>query len=259
MAVQGGPGGPLRYAQVPTRQAEPPGASTTSPLQELDAGLSRTVTSLRDAPDPRALLDTPSLRTALPSRDIPPVQPTLFPRDGLPSRKTTTSLRDNALSRRQAGPSPVSGTGSASDVDTRRKRMKRSPQVFEGDAALKELRLRLAAAPKDQTPEPPLAPAKSSVFPSTALLSGVVLTAGGALGLLWVTPANQQAREEVALVSRQETPSPVAQNVAGATAPDPSAKAEQAAAGEALYDDFLKWWQRLQPRLTGRQFGPRPR
>jgi hypothetical protein len=69
-------------------------------------------------------------------------------------------------------------------------------------------------------------------------LRGAVLAAGGALGFLWVTPANQDA----ALASLRETPRPV---VAAERAPAPSAAAEQAAAtGAALYEDFLKWLQR---------------
>jgi hypothetical protein len=78
----------------------------------------------------------------------------------------------------------------------------------------------------------------------------VVLAAGGALGLLWATPANHNAGEEAAPVSLQETPRPAAQNVAAERAPDPSAAAEQAAAaGAALYQNFLKWRQQ---QLRGR-------
>jgi hypothetical protein len=51
--------------------------------------------------------------------------------------------------------------------------------------------------------------------------------------LLWVT-----------LVSLRETPRPAAQGVAAERARDPPAAAEQvAAAGAALYQDFLKWRQ----------------
>jgi hypothetical protein len=93
-------------------------------------------------------------------------------------------------------------------------------------------------------PEPPLASAKTPIFTSTVRLGIVVLAAGGALGFLWVTPANQQAGEEAALVSLRETPRPAAQNVAAERAPDPSTAAEQAAAtGAALYQEFLKWRQ----------------
>ena len=93
-------------------------------------------------------------------------------------------------------------------------------------------------------PEPPLAPAKTPVFASTAWLRGLVLVAGGALALLWVTPANQQADEEAAPVSLRQTPRPAAQSVAAERAPDPSAAAEQGAVtGAALYQRFLKWRQ----------------
>jgi hypothetical protein len=139
--------------------------------------------------------------------------------------------------------SQLSGTGSASAADAAWKRKNRSSEVFEGDAALKDLRSRLAAAPADQTPEPPLAPAKTPIFASAAWLMGVVvLAAGGALGFLWGTPANQQAGDEAALVSLREALRPAAQNVAAERAPEPLAAAEQAA-GAALYQDFLKWRQ----------------
>ena len=80
-------------------------------------------------------------------------------------------------------------------------------------------------------PEPPLAPAKTRIFASTARLMVVILTAGGALGFLWVT-----------LVSLRGTPRPAAQSVAAEQAPDPSATVEQAA-GAALYQEFLTWRQ----------------
>jgi hypothetical protein len=84
-----------------------------------------------------------------------------------------------------------------------------------------------------QLPDPPLAPAKTRIFASTARLSVVALAASGALGLLWVI-----------LLSLRETPRPAAQDVATERAPDPSAGAERdAATGAALYQDFLKWRQ----------------
>jgi len=169
MPVQGGPGGPLGYASSRARQAGTTGASTTSPLQELQDKPPRIVTSLRDDRDPEASLDMPSSRDALPSHDAPSLRPTLLP-------------------------------------------------------------------------EPPLAPAKTPIFASTALRV-VVWAAGGALGFLWVTPANRQAGEEAALASLRETPRPAAQNVAAERAPDPSAAEQAAAAGAALYQDFLKWRQ----------------
>jgi hypothetical protein len=150
------------------------------------------------------------------------------------------ALPKETTSRWEAGPSRASETWSAPTADAARKRKKRLPEVFAGEAASKELWSRLAAAPTDQTREPPPAPAKTPIFASTTWLRVVVLAAGGALGFLWVTPANQQASEEAALVPLRETPRPAAQNVAAGQAPDPSTAAEQAA-GAALYQDFLKW------------------
>src|SRR5215831_11984198 len=66
------------------------------------------------------------------------------------------------------------------------KRKKRAA-VFEGDAALRELRSRLASAP-DQTPEPPLYQTRTPIFAAVVRLLGVmVLAAAGALGFLWIT------------------------------------------------------------------------
>src|SRR5215472_7375552 len=66
------------------------------------------------------------------------------------------------------------------------KRKKRAA-VFEGDAALRELRTRLASAP-DQTPEPPLYQTRTPIFAAVVRLLGVmVLAAAGALGFLWLT------------------------------------------------------------------------
>jgi hypothetical protein len=145
------------------------------------------------------------------------------------------------ISRWEAGLSRGAGTGSASPADAAWKPKKRLVEVFEGDIALKELRSRLAATPIDQTPEPPLAPPAKTLI-STAWFRGVVLAAGGALGVLWATPANQQAGEVAALVSPRETPGSAVQNVAAERVPDPLPATGQAA-GAALYQDFLKWQQ----------------
>jgi hypothetical protein len=203
------------------------------PLPPTDGLHSRATTSLRD---------TPLLRDAV----LPPAPP---PRGDLISRAGPHSLPDDAvdldlappnetISRWEAGVSRGSATGSASAADAAWKPKKRSVEVFEGDVALKELRSRLAATPTDQTPEPPLAPpAKTPIFASAARLRGVVLAAG----VLWATPANQQAGEEAALMSPLETPGSAVQNVAAERASDPSAAGQ--AAGAALYQDFLKWQQ----------------
>jgi hypothetical protein len=78
----------------------------------------------------------------------------------------------------------------------------------------------------------------------------VGVAAGGALSFLWITSPHGsrsqdlQAGKEVVPVSQWGTPRPVAQNVEVERAPDPSTAAEQsAAAGAALYHDFLKWRQ----------------
>jgi hypothetical protein len=250
--------------QAPVQQARTAGASTASPLQEL----SQIPTSLRDDQGPQTSPAMPSSRDALPRagmslRDRLSLPEGLASWNALPPRETT-SLRDSSLSRApaprsKAGPisraglrrvldgvvdlglshreAPASATGPASAADAWWKPRKRSPEVFEGDAALKELRSRLAADPTGHGLEPPLPPAKTPIFAPTAFRV-VVLAAGGALGFLYVTPANQQAGEEVASVSLRET---LTENVADERAPDPSAAAEQAAAGAALYDDFLKW------------------
>jgi hypothetical protein len=83
-------------------------------------------------------------------------------------------------------PARTSGAVQTATKESVWKRKKRST-IFEGDAALKELRSRLASAP-DQTPEPPLYQAKTPIFASVVRLMGVmVLAAAGALGFLWVT------------------------------------------------------------------------
>jgi hypothetical protein len=116
------------------------------------------------------------------------------------------------------------------------KRKKRSSEVFEGDAALKELRTRLAMAPTDQTPEPPPPPAKTPIFASAVRLMGVVgLAASGALGFLWITSphgprsaAVPQTADEFALVDlRAAEPSkPSVQNFAAERKPDQSPSAD---------------------------------
>jgi hypothetical protein len=113
----------------------------------------------------------------------------------------------------------------ASAPDTLWKRKKR-PVVFEGDAALRELRSRLASAP-DQTPEPPLYHAKTPIFAAVARLVGVmVLAAAGALGFLWITSpggappvASKLGSGDIALASfrgleGQQKPSSVADSAA---------------------------------------------
>jgi hypothetical protein len=201
---------------------------------------SREATSLRDTP--------------LSPDAVPPSPPAPPSKGDLISSAGPRSLSDDAVDlglvppketifRWEAGPPRASATGSAS-ADAPWKSKKRSPQVFRGDAALKELWSRLAAAPTDQTPQLPLAPEKTRIFASTARLRVVALAAGSALGLLWASPANQTAGTEAVQVLMREAPRPAAQNVAVERAPGPSAAAEHAAAARAaLYQDFLKWRQ----------------
>jgi len=113
---------------------------------------------------------------------------------------------------------------------------KKRPPIFEGDAAMRDLRARLALAP-DQMPEPPLYQAKAPIFAVVARLMGVmVLAAAGALGFLWVTaphaalPDGQVAGQtggEVALVSYRgievSQPAPSAENVRTERVPEAQA------------------------------------
>jgi hypothetical protein len=205
MSVQGEPGGPLGYAWSRARQTGTTGASTASPLEDdRDLGASPGMPSSRNALPSRS---GTSLREALSSRDGLAAQDSLLSGDPRPPR-SSQSLRDRLPSR----------------------------DALHSRGA-RHLRPTLL-------PEPPLAPAKTPVFASSAWLRGVVLASGGALAFLWVTPTNQQAGEEAALVSLRKTPRPAAQSVAAERAPDPAAAAEQAAAtGAALYQEFLKWLQ----------------
>jgi hypothetical protein len=248
-------------------------ATLRSPARPRE-GLASREPLARDAETPRSLMslrERLALRDALASRNTAPSRDAFSPMDTPPSGDAL-SLRDAASSREtrvrgefisDAGPrslldegadlglSPFRETVSrwedspawaasapplASGPDAAWKRKKHSPEVFGGDAALKELRTRLATAPPDQTPEPPLAPAKTPIFGSAVRLLGVVgLAAGGALGFLWITSAHgprsaavPQTAEEVALVSLRpvEPPKPSVQNFAAERTPDPSPSAD---------------------------------
>jgi hypothetical protein len=241
---------PLSRDAGTLRSPAPPreGLATREPLTHDATAPLRERLALRDA---LAARNSAPLRDALSLLDIPPSGESLSPRDAGSSWETRSrgdlsnteprSLLDEAadlgrapsreaVSRWEPGPAQAA-SASASGPDAAWKRRKRSSEVFEGDAALKELRTRLAAVPTDQTPEPPLAPAKTPIFASAVRLMGVVgLAAGGALGFLWITSphgprsAGQQAAEEFALVSlRPAEPSKSSvQNVAAERALDPS-------------------------------------
>jgi len=157
------------------------------------------------------------------ARDAAPLADAAFELDDEPP-KESPSHWDTKLSRAPA-------TVPAAAPDSLWKRKKR-PVVFEGDAALRELRSRLASAP-DQTPEPPLYQAKTPIFAAVVRLVGVmVLAAVGALGFLWITAprgappvASKPGSGDVALVSyrgfeAQQKPPSAAENVVVQRVPD---------------------------------------
>jgi hypothetical protein len=212
MPVQGGPGGPLGHAWSRARQTGTTGVSAASPLQDEPP---QAETSPRDERDLEALPGRRSSPNALPSRGGTSLRDALSSRDGF-------AAQDSLLSGAARPP--------RSSQSLRDRLPSRDVLHSRDTPHLRPTRL----------PEPPLASAKTPVFVSTAWLRGVALAAGGALGVLWVTPANQQAGETVAPAPRHETPGPAAQSAAS----DPSAAAEQAAAtGAALYQEFTKWLQ----------------
>jgi len=74
-------------------------------------------------------------------------------------------------------------------------RRKKSPAMFAGDVAIKELRERLALAP-DQIPEPaPVRPGGALIGVVARLVGVMVLAAGGALGFLWMTAPREASPE----------------------------------------------------------------
>jgi hypothetical protein len=247
---------PLTRDGATLRSPAPPreGLASREPLTR-DSGTSRFSTSLRERlalRDALAARDTAPSRDAFSRLDTPPSGDALSPPDPASWRETRSrgelisdsgprSLLDEAadlglspsgeaVSRREG--SSTRAASAPPGLDTTWKRKKRSSEVFEGDTALKELRTRLAMAPTDQTPEPPLAPAKTPIFGSAVRLMGVVgLAAGGALGFLWITSphgprsaAVPQAADEVALVSLRpvEPSKPSIQNFAAERTPDPA-------------------------------------
>jgi len=195
-------------------------------VQELPQDLKppRVVTSPpRDAVTGR---DVASARDIVPARDTVPLADADFEPGAEPPRESASQW--------ETKPSRAPVAPPASAPDTLWKRKKR-PVVFEGDAALRELRTRLASAP-DQTPEPPLYQAKTPIFAAVARLVGVmVLAAVGALGFLWITSprgapppvASKPGGGDVALVSypyrgleAQQKPSSAVENAVAPRAPD---------------------------------------
>ena len=104
-------------------------------------------------------------------------------------------------------------------------RRKKSPAMFEGDVAIKELRERLALAP-DQLPEPAPVRAGGALIGVVARLMGVmVLAAAGALGFLWMTAPREASPERQTAMAGDiagritgETAGPVANKVASQVA-----------------------------------------
>jgi hypothetical protein len=214
-----GPDGPLGYAPRWARGDGIGHAETgvdlrvprgSAPIQELtlpeDYNPPHAATSSRESGSAR---DTVTERELVSSWDTSLHRGAAAERGAPPARESAPHW-DSQLSR-------DSDAAQASAVESVRKRKKRQP-VFEGDAALRELRSRLASAP-DQTPEPPLYQTKTPMFAAVARLLGImVLAAVGALGFLWVTaphgaPSGQvasQPKGEVALVSYRglEAPKP---------------------------------------------------
>jgi hypothetical protein len=184
---------------------EPREGSSPAPQASREPSPARAARSPKERPS----RETAALRDALPFRDAPLSHEGIFP-----------PLRPEPLPEAVLGGAPrdllddpvdldlVPATASRSRAaDPTWKRKKRPGDVFEGDAALRELRSRLASAPADQAPEPPVAAAKTPIFASAMRLMGVVgLAAGGALGFLWITSphglrSTAPQSDEVALVS----------------------------------------------------------
>jgi hypothetical protein len=225
-----GPDGPLGYAPRWARGSASGRADTTfdgravrssTPVQELtlpqDLTPPRVMMSSREAGSTR---DIASGRDIVSARDTEPLRDAVSERGAAPPRESASHWDSYALETTQA-----------TAPDSFWKRKKR-PAVFEGDAALRELRSRLASAP-DQTPEPPLYQAKTPIFAAVVRLVGVmVLAAGGALGFLWITaprgtpPHGQVASQpsnEVALVTFRgldaPKPPPAAEKIVPERAP----------------------------------------
>jgi len=169
--------------------------------------------------------DVASVRETNSARDTNSTRDTVLPRD-------TISHQDSKPSEASAAAQDIAAVqDSATESIWRRKKR---PRIFEGDAAMRELRTRLALAP-DQMPEPPLYQAKDSILGVVARLMGVmVLAAVGALGFLWITAPHSappdggqvagQSDGEAALVSYRSIeapqPPPAARNVRTERAPE---------------------------------------
>lgn len=243
-----GPDGPLGYAPRWARGSgsghadaalDVRGARSSTPVQELtlpeDLKPPRAVTSAREPGTGRDIVPG---REIVSSRDTRPRRDAASERGTAPAGEPAP-YRDNKDSNK---PSRALVTTQASAAEPSVWKRKRRQAVFEGDAALRELRSRLASAP-DQMPEPPIYQTKTPIFAAVVRLMGImVLAAGGALGFLWVTaPHGQVASQpgsEVALVSYRGLEArlapPAAENITVERAPDaPSGGASWAAANYA--------------------------
>jgi hypothetical protein len=268
-----GADGPLGYAPRWARgsgsgRADPAldsRARSSVPVQELPQDLRppRVVTSHRDAVtgrDVAAARDTAPARDAGSARDTVPLADAAFEPGPEPPLEPASHW-DTKPSR-----APVAAPAAAPDALWKRKKR---PVVFEGDAALRELRSRLASAP-DQTPEPPLYQAKTPIFAAVARLGGVmVLAAVGALGFLWITSphgappvASKPGGGDVALVSypyrgleAQQKPPSAAESAVPQRAPDAPASGSPWAVANYNVTDVGTPPATLAPRPPG---APRP-
>jgi hypothetical protein len=217
--------GPLSYAP---RWARTPGggnesnktARTPVPVRELapepDFVPPRIVMPLRNEPsvreaapvrEPAPVRAPAPVRDLATARDISPTRENSPIRDAIPARPardaasvppTSPLLPSKSLSPfRALANLNLPDVVDAQESDLPWKRKKRPP-IFEGDAAIKELRARLAMAP-DQMPEPPLYRVKDPIFAVVARLMGVMaLAAAGAVGFLWITATPHAAAPESA-------------------------------------------------------------
>src|SRR5262249_55018677 len=114
--------------------------------------------------------------------------------------------------------------------------------IFEGDAAMRELRARLALGP-DQMPDPPLYQAKDPIFGVVARLMGVmVLAAVGALGFLWITaPHAAPPPDGQAAGSWSGGVTPGSSRVLEAQQPAPAAKILKAARAREAPSSSASW------------------
>jgi hypothetical protein len=234
---------------------------SSTPVQELPQDLRppRIVTSPpRDVVSGR---DVASARDIAPARDTVPRADDAFEPGAEPPLEPASHW-DTKPSR-----APVAAPAVAPDTLWKRKKR---PVVFEGDAALRELRSRLASAP-DQTPEPPLYQAKTPIFAAVARLVGVmILAAVGALGFLWITSPRgapppvmgKPGGGDVALVSypyrgleAQQKPSSTAESAVAQRAPDAPSSGSPWAVANYNVTDVGTPPATLAPRPPG---APRP-